>query len=231
MTGRGRVDTKPQSSCRECIVVKVEGLLNYANWLMREVTDGPNSSHPPQNQQSDFDEDLFKEVEAFEGGEGGGGQHLDEIDLYQSDEGDLLTKSNPHRSSTDEGPSTSDTHFVCSNWVSHISIKRLKYFARQFYLPTAILKSDRNDRPHIPPPHMATFSKAIIQGEASIPLHPFIVEVLDYFNVAHFQFTPNSICTIVAFYIAFREVDIGKPSTVEFACICCINALARNKGF
>ena len=56
---------------------------------------------------------------------------------------------------------------------------------------------------------MTIFSKAIIQGGSSIPLHPFVIEVFDYFNIIPFQFTPNSICTMVAFYIAFMEADIG----------------------
>ena len=78
---------------------------------------------------------------------------------------------------------------------------------------------------------MITFSEAIIWGGAFLPLHPFIAEVLDYFNVAHFQFTPNSICTMVAFYIAFMEADIGEPSAIEFAYVYFIKALAKNEWF
>ena len=36
---------------------------------------------------------------------------------------------------------------------------------------------------------------------------------------------------MVAFYITFMEVDIGDLSTVEFAYIYYIKALARNEGF
>ena len=78
---------------------------------------------------------------------------------------------------------------------------------------------------------MAAFLEAIIRGGASLPPHPFIVEVLDYFNVAPFQFTPIYIYTMVTFYIAFIEADIGKPLVVEFAYVYYINALARNEGF
>ena len=78
---------------------------------------------------------------------------------------------------------------------------------------------------------MATFSKAIIQGGASILLHSFLIEMFDYFNIVSFQFTLNSIRTVVVFYIAFMEADIGKPLAVEFAYIYCIKALTRNTGF
>ena len=89
---------------------------------------------------------------------------MGEIDHHQNDEGDLPTKTIPrlHQSSTDEGPSTSGTHFVCSDWVSHISAKRLKYLTHQFYLPITILKLGPNDKSHFPRPYMAAFSEAII---------------------------------------------------------------------
>ena len=137
---------------------------------------------------------------------------MEEIVHYQSEEGELPDETNPYpqQFSIDAGTSISGTHFVCSNWVSRISVKRLKYLAYQFYLPAAIIKPSPNDRPHIPPPCMAAFSKAIIRGRASLPFHPFIIEVLDYFKIVHFQFTLNSIRTMVAFYIAFMEADIGK---------------------
>ena len=78
---------------------------------------------------------------------------------------------------------------------------------------------------------MTAFSEAIIRWGASILLHPFLIEVFDYFNLVPFEFSPNSICTIVAFYIAFMEVDIGEPSVVEFAYIYGIKALTRTKAF
>ena len=195
---------------------------------MQEATDGPSTSHPPQTQESDSDEDLFEQVEAFEWGDDEN-DVLEEIDCYQGNEGKQLeeTSSHPHQSSTNEGPSTNGTHFVYSDWVSHISVKRLKYLAHEFYLPVAILKPSPNDRLHIPSPHMAAFSEAIIRERVSLPLHPFI----DYFNIAFFQFTPNSICTMVAFYIAFMEADIGEPSAIEFAYVYYIKALVRNEGF
>ena len=54
---------------------------------------------------------------------------------------------------------------------------------------------------------MVTFSEAIIRGGVSIHLHPFVIEALDYFNLVPFQLNPNSIHTMVAFYITFMEAD------------------------
>ena len=55
---------------------------------MWEAVDGISTSHPPQPQQSDYDENLFKEVEAFEGEEEDDNV-MEEIDHYQSHERDL----------------------------------------------------------------------------------------------------------------------------------------------
>ena len=78
---------------------------------------------------------------------------------------------------------------------------------------------------------MAAFSKAIMREGTSIPPHLFLIEVLYYFNLHPFHFTPNFIRTIVAFYIAFMEANIGEPSVVEFVYIYYIKALAKNEGF
>ena len=75
------------------------------------------------------------------------------------------------------------------------------------------------------------FLRQSFKEELLFLLTLFLVEVFDYFNVVCFQFIPNLILTMVAFYIAFIEVDIGEPSVVEFAYIYCIKALARNDGF
>ena len=87
---------------------------------------------------------------------------MEEIDHYQSDEGDLPNETSlrRHQSSTNAGTFTSDTYFVCR--VSCISIKRIKYLTRQFYLPAAIIKPGPNDRLYIPLPRMEAFSKEII---------------------------------------------------------------------
>ena len=78
---------------------------------------------------------------------------------------------------------------------------------------------------------MMAFIEATMRKGASLPLHPLINDVLMYFNVTPFQFTPNFVCIMVAFYITFREVGIGEPSINEFAYVYGIKALAKHEGF
>ena len=155
---------------------------------------------------------------------------MEEIKCDQDGDSDLLieTHSTRTRSSTG-GTSTNDTHFVCRSWVSHISMKRLKYLACQFYLFSTLCKPGPFKRPHLHHPRMMAFSKVIIWGRASLPLHPLLVEVLEYFNLAPFQFTPNSFHTMVSFYIAYMEEELGELSAKEFAYMYCTKALARNE--
>ena len=68
-------------------------------------------------------------------------------------------------------------------------------------------------------------------GGASLPHHPFVKVVLQYFIVALFQFTLNSFCIIVAFFIAFTKACLIEPVVNNFSYIFEIKALAKHEGF
>ena len=76
-----------------------------------------------------------------------------------------------------------------------------------------------------------TFSKAILKTRVYLLLHPFVVQVLDYFNVILFQFLPNSHHLIVAFYIVFLEYCGVAPSVIHFAYIFKLKTLAKYTEF
>ena len=76
-----------------------------------------------------------------------------------------------------------------------------------------------------------TFSEAILKMEVFLPLHPFVVQVLNYFDIVPFQLPPNSHRLIVAFYIVFSEYCSVAPSVVYFAFIYELKALAKHVEF
>ena len=121
--------------------------------------------------------------------------------------------------------------YVCRDWVSQVSMKKLKLIARQYRLREEIHQPSPTDRPHFPPPSFMAFSEAIMRGGGSLPLHPFIEAVLQYFNVAPFKFTLNSFYIIMAFFIVFTEACLVEPIVNEFAYIFGIKALMKHKGF
>lgn len=51
----------------------------------------------------------------------------------------------------------------------------------------------------------AVFSAQFFKLQLSLPLHPFIVEISDYYEVAPMQLTPNSYCMAVCLYIPYHS--------------------------
>ena len=76
-----------------------------------------------------------------------------------------------------------------------------------------------------------TFSKAILKTGVFLPLHPFIVQVLDYFDIVPFQLPPNSHRLIIVFCIIFSKHCGVTPSVVHFAFIYGLKALAKHAKF
>ena len=62
-------------------------------------------------------------------------------------------------------------------------------------------------------------------------LHPFIDQVLDYFDIVLFQLPPNFYHLIVAFYISFSEFCSVLALVVHFSFIQGLRALAKHAGF
>ena len=162
------------------------------------------------------------------------------IAQLQGARGDLPPIVNPActRSSTGVGAltsgaqaSTSSSRYACMDWVSKITIKRLKLLARQFQLTNEVHQSRPDKRPHLPPPGMMAFSEPIKRRGISLPFHSFVEAVLQHFNVAPFQFTLNSFCIMVAFFIALMEAGIGEPNVDEFTFAYGIKMLTKHEGF
>ena len=58
--------------------------------------------------------------------------------------------------------STSDSHNVYRDWVSQVSVKRLKLIAHQFRLKEEVCQPLPDKRPYILPPGMMAFSNSIM---------------------------------------------------------------------
>ena len=127
--------------------------------------------------------------------------------------------------------STSNSRYAFWDWVSQVLVKKLKLIAYQFWLKEEVCQPHPDERPHLPPPGMMAFSEVIMRGGVAPPLHAFVEAVLRHFNVALFQFTLNSFCIIVAFFIAFMEVGISEPNVNEFAYLYGIKELAKHEAF
>uniref|UniRef100_A0A803PB44 Transposase (putative) gypsy type domain-containing protein n=1 Tax=Cannabis sativa TaxID=3483 RepID=A0A803PB44_CANSA len=70
------------------------------------------------------------------------------------------------------------------------------------------------DRANLPPVNMVAFSESILEAGVAWLLHPFFVEILDYFGIAPLQLTPNGWIILTCFYIAFKEA-VGRAPTAR----------------
>ena len=67
------------------------------------------------------------------------------------------------------------------------STKRLGFISREYRLGHLARWAAGNERPHLPPRSYMTFSETILKiGGVFLPLHLFIVQVLDYFDIVSF---------------------------------------------
>ena len=134
--------------------------------------------------------------------------------------------------STSGAPSTGpDSRYIYNDWVSDLSNKKLGFISCEFKLGNLARWVVENERPLLPPPGYMTFSEAILKTGVFLPVHPFVVQVLDYFDIVPFQLPPNSYRLIVAFYIVFLEYCGVALSVVHFAFMYGLTALAKHAGF
>ena len=89
MIGRGSDSDLPMTSREECNPTK-RSFPTYAEWLLWEATASPRTSHPPPKEESDFDDELLKQVETFNGEEEEeeDDEVMEEIEHYQDGDSD-----------------------------------------------------------------------------------------------------------------------------------------------
>ena len=90
-------------------------------------------------------------------------------------------------------------------------------------------KSD--ERLHLPPIGFMAISEMTLKAGVFLPLHPFIDQALQFFDIVPFQLTPKSHCIIMAFFIAFLKMCRVKPSLEHFASIYGIKFVAKHTRF
>ena len=106
--------------------------------------------------------------------------------------------------STSGAPSADpNSRYIYEDWVSDLSNKKLDFISRNFRVGNSASWAAGNKGPHFPPHGYVTFSEVILKTGVYLSLHPFIVQVLDFFDIICFQLPSNSHRLIVAFYIVF----------------------------
>ena len=74
-------------------------------------------------------------------------------------------------------------------------------------------------------------SEDILKAGGTIPLHPFFIAVLNYFDLAPLQLSPNSWLTLSCLFIWFKEKVERAPTAQEVHTLYNLMAVHKSKGF
>ena len=128
-------------------------------------------------------------------------------------------------------PTDASSQYACKDLVSRLSAKKLGFILREYKLGYLPCWATRDERPHLPPPGYMAISEGILKTRVFSPLHSFIDQVLECFDIVLFQLSPNSYHLIMAFYIAFSELCKTASSVRHVIFIFRLKALAKHPGF
>ena len=74
-------------------------------------------------------------------------------------------------------------------------------------------------------------SETYLKFRVRFPLHPFFVEVLEYFGLTVFQITPNVWAHMIGLFSLFAEHEMGLPTAAEFAWFYSVKGNKNDEGF
>ena len=120
---------------------------------------------------------------------------------------------------------------TCKDYVSRLSAKKMGNISQEYRLRYLPHWATGDERPHLPPPGYMAISEVILNTKVFLPFHPFIEQVLEFFDIVPFQLSPNSYRLIVVFYITFSELCKIAPIVGHFVFIFGLKALVKHSGF
>ncbi|XP_062082456.1 uncharacterized protein LOC133788852 isoform X2 [Humulus lupulus] len=126
-----------------------------------------------------------------------------------------------------------DAPLLASSLMSHVSPNKLKAIVKHYRAPPeyalhAPQEACRADRPKR---GFVALSEQILKAGGIIPLHPFFVAVLNYFDLASLQLSPNSWLTLSCLFIWFKDNEKRAPTAQEVHSLYNLVALPKSKGF
>ena len=103
------------------------------------------------------------------------------------------------------------------------------WIARQYGLE--VVAPYELERRHTPPDGYVTLSEIHRKFRVQFPLHPFFVEVLEYYGLTVFQITPNGWAHMIELFGLFVEHRMGPPIAAEFAWFYSVKGNKNDEGF
>ena len=100
---------------------------------------------------------------------------------------------------------------------STVTLKKLGNMLKAHKLPLNLkfVIPERKERTSAPQQGFVAFSDAIIRSGGALPRHSFFIKVLDYFELAPLQLSPNSWVMLSCLYVLYHQVYSRGPSISE----------------
>ena len=116
---------------------------------------------------------------------------------------------------------------------STVTLKKLGNMLKAHKLPLNLkfVIPERKERASAPQKGFMAFSDAIIRSGGALPLHSFFIKVLDYFELAPLQLSPNSWVTLSSLYVLYHHVHSREPSMSEVHYFYTLRANTSAPGF
>ncbi|XP_062098493.1 uncharacterized protein LOC133804342 [Humulus lupulus] len=126
-----------------------------------------------------------------------------------------------------------DAPLLASSLVSHVSPNKLKAIVKHYrappeyalHVPQEACWADRPEKGFV------ALSEQILKAGGTIPLHPFFVAVLNYFDLAPLQLSPNSWLTLSCLFIWFKDNVQRAPTAQEVHSLYNLMGVPKSKGF
>ena len=117
----------------------------------------------------------------------------------------------------------------CEDLQSTLTVEDSIRIAREYDLE--VVMPYELERLHHPPDSYVIVSETYLKFGVRFPLHPFFVEVLEYFGLTVFQITPNGWAQMIGLFGLFAEHGMGSPIATEFAWFYSVKDNKNDEGF
>ena len=126
-----------------------------------------------------------------------------------------------------------DAPLLASTLVSHVSENKLREIVKHYRVPLeyTLYTPSNTCRADCPSSSFVALSEHILKAGGTIPLHPFFVAVLNYFDLAPLQLAPNGWLTLSCLFLAYMKLLKRAPTAAEVHFLYNLMPLHNSKGF
>ena len=117
----------------------------------------------------------------------------------------------------------------CEDLQSALTVEESVRIARLYDLEVVL--PYKLERLYTPSDGYMIVSDTYLKFGVRFPLHPFFVEVFEYFGLTLFQITPNGWTHMIGLFDLFAKHGMGPPTATKFAWFYSVKGIKNDEGF